>query len=57
VNFVDLRNQVQVSFLEYVDTRLKFINNISDREVRVPNSNYEAIWKFKLLGIFSVFAN
>ena len=57
VNFVDLRNQVKVSFLEYVERRLKFINNISDREVRVPNSNYEAIWKFKLLGIFSVFAN
>ena len=57
VDFVDLRNQVKVSFVEYVERRLKFINNNSDREVRVPKSTYEVIWKFKLLVIFSVFAN
>jgi len=36
---------------------LKFKSLISDREVKVSKNTYEVIWKFKLLEIFSIFAN
>jgi len=56
-DFVDLRQFVNINFIDYVDGRLKFVNNISDREIKVSASDYKVLWEFNPLDIFSIFAN
>jgi hypothetical protein len=56
-DFVDLRKLVNINLIDYEDARLKYINNTSDTEVKVSESNYKVVWEFNLLEIFSTFAN
>ena len=56
-DFVDLRQLVTINFIDYVDGRLKFINTISDKEIKVSESDYKILWEFNPLDIFSIFAN
>ena len=56
-DFVDLRKLVNINLIDYEDGRLKYINNTSDTEVKVSESNYKVVWDFNLLEIFSTFAN
>ena len=56
-DFVDLRQFVSINFIDYVDGRLKFINTISDKEIKVSQSDYKILWEFNPLDIFSIFAN
>ena len=57
VDFTDLRNPVEVRFMDYTDGRLSFTNSNSERELKTSESNYKVLWGFKLLEIFSRFAN
>lgn len=57
IDFTDLRSPVKVRFTNFSDDRLIFTNSNSEREVKVSTSDYEVLWKFKLLEIFSGFAN
>jgi len=57
IDFMYLDENIPINFYGYSNNMLKFKSLISDREVRVSKNTYEVIWKFKLLEIFSIFAN
>ena len=52
-----LDENLPINFLGYSNNALQFESSESDREVKLSENIYEVVWNFKLLEIFSIFAN
>ena len=57
IDFMYLDENLPINFLGYSNNALQFESSESDREVKLSENIYEVVWNFKLLEIFSIFAN